>query len=122
MSFDTTYYTKVSDPVYGDRVSVVNAAAGAEYFWSKSWAVRGGLFTNVANTPDLDASRFNQDEKVDLYGMSLSVSNFTRNTSITFGGNLSTGSGDAQILSNTTNIQNVDVLSWMIFLSSSYSY
>jgi long-chain fatty acid transport protein len=122
LSFDTAYYTKVSDPVKGDRVSVVNAAVGAEYFWSKSWAVRGGLFTNIANTPELDPSRSNQEEKVDLYGMSLSVSNFTRNTSITFGGNLSTGSGDAQILSNTTSIQTVDVLSWMIFLSSSYSY
>jgi long-chain fatty acid transport protein len=122
VSLDTAYYTKVSDPVRGDRVGVLNAAVGAEYFWSRNWALRGGLFTNLANTPDLDPARFNQDEKIDLYGMSLSVSNFTRNTSITFGGSLTTGSGDAQILSNQTSIQNVDVLGWMIFLSSSYSY
>lgn len=122
LSFDTAYYTKVSDPVHGDRVSVVNAALGAEYFWSKSWAVRGGLFSNMANTPDIDPTRYNQDEKVDLYGMSLSVSNFTRNTSVTFGGSLTMGSGDAQILSNRTDIQNVEVEGWMIFLSSSYSY
>lgn len=122
LSGDLNYYTKVGDSARGDRVSVLNAAVGAEYFWSRSWAVRGGLFTNLANTPDLEAGRFNQDEKIDLYGMSLSVSNFTRNTSITFGGNLSMGSGDAQILANSSSIQTVDSISWMIFLSSSYSY
>ena len=122
LSGDLNYYTKVSDPVRGDRVSVMNVSVGAEYFLDKSWAVRGGLFSNLANTPDLEAGRFNQDEKIDLYGMSLSISNFTRNTSITFGGNLSMGSGDAQILANTASTQNVDSMSWMIFLSSSYSY
>ncbi len=122
LSFDTAYYTKVSDPVRGDKVKVLNAALGAEYFWSRNWAVRGGLFTNMANTPDIDPARYNQDEKIDLYGLSLSVSSFTRNTSVTFGGNLTTGSGDAQILANRTEIQNVDVTGWMLFLSSSYSY
>jgi long-chain fatty acid transport protein len=122
LSGDVNYYTKVSDPVRGDRVAVMNVALGAEYFLNKSWAVRGGLFSNMANTPDVEAGRFNQDEKIDLYGLSLSISNFTRNTSITFGGNLSMGSGDAQILANTASIQSVDSTSWMIFLSSSYSY
>lgn len=122
VSFDTTYYTKVSDPVNGDRVSVVNAAVGTEYYWSKSWAVRGGLFTNMANTPELDPSRYNQDEKIDMYGMSASVSNFGRNTSITLGGTLTTGSGDAQMLSGSTTIQTVDVFGWSVYLSSSYSY
>jgi hypothetical protein len=76
----------------------------------------------MANTPALDPARFNQEEKVDLYGMSLSISNFTRNTSISFGGSITTGSGKAQIQQDVSNIQNVDVLGWLIFLSSSYSY
>jgi hypothetical protein len=76
----------------------------------------------MANTPDLDPSRFNQDEKVDLYGASLSISNYSRNTSVTFGGSMATGSGKAQILRDSSNIQTVDISSWMIFLSSSYSY
>lgn len=122
ISADAAYYTKVSDPVNGDRVSVMNVAIGSEYFLNKNWALRGGLYTNMANTPDLDASRFNQDEKIDLYGMSLSISNYSRNTSVTFGGSIASGSGDAQILSGSSNIQTVDVESWMIFLSSSYSY
>lgn len=118
---DGTYYTKVGDPD-GDRVSVFNAAVGAEYYMSKNLAVRGGVFTNMANTPELQAGRSNQDEKIDYYGLSSSISHFTRNTSLTFGANISTGSGDAQIIGNNTNIQSVDSTSWTIFVSSSYSY
>jgi len=121
LSADLSYYTKVENP-NGDRVNVVNLALGSEYFLDKNWAVRGGLFTNMANTPELDPTRFNQEEKVDLYGMSLSISNFTRNTSVSFGGAVTTGSGKAQIQQDVSNIQNVDVLGWLIFLSSSYSY
>jgi len=122
VSVDGAYYTKVSDLTFGDRVSVFNMAAGAEYYLSRNWAVRGGLFSNMANTPELVASRTDQLEKVDLYGASLSISNFTRNTSISFGGSMSMGTGKAQILSNSDSIQNVDSTNWMLFLSSTYSY
>jgi long-chain fatty acid transport protein len=122
VSADASYYTKVTDPVNGDRVSVVNVAVGTEYFLNKSWAVRGGLYSDLANTPKLDPTRTNQDEKIDLYGMSLSVSNFSRNTSITLGGSITSGSGKAQILSGSSEIQKVDQAGWMMFLSSSYSY
>ncbi len=122
VSADAAYYTKVTDAVNGDRVSVMNIALGTEYFLNKSWAVRGGLYTDMANTPKLDPALTNQDEKIDLYGMSLSISNFSRNTSITLGGSLTMGTGKAQILSGSKDIQNVDQAGWMMFLSSSYSY
>ena len=121
VSADAAYYTKVSDPE-GDRVKVLNLAVGTEYFLDRSWAVRGGLFSDLANTPELDPNRTDQDEKIDLYGLSLSISNFSRNTSITLGGSLTMGSGKAQILSGIKEIQNVDQAGWMMFLSSSYSY
>ena len=119
---DGTYYKKVTDEVFGDRVSVFNGAVGTEYYLNKNWAVRGGLFSNLANTPDLQAGRTNQDEKIDYYGASASISNFTRNTSITLGGNMSKGSGHAQVIGNSTNIQTVSSTSWTMYLSSSYSY
>jgi long-chain fatty acid transport protein len=122
VSADAAYYTKVTDPVNGDRVSVMNLAVGTEYFLSKSWAVRGGIYSDLANTPKLDPTRANQDEKIDLYGLSMSVSNFSRNTSITLGGSITSGSGKAQILSGSNEIQKVDQAGWMMFLSSSYSY
>lgn len=119
---DADYYSKVTDPVFGDRVKVVNGAIGTEYYLDKNWAVRGGLFSNLANTPDLVQGRTGQDEKIDIYGASASISNFTRNTSITLGGNYTKGSGQSQILGNSTDIQDVKTTGWMVFLSSSYSY
>ena len=123
VSADAAYYTKVSDPVNGDRVDVLNLAVGTEYFLSKSWALRGGVYSDLANTPQLDPNRTNQDEKIDLYGVSMSISNFSRNTSITLGGSVTMGSGKAQILGGgSKEIQNVDQAGWMMFLSSSYAY
>jgi len=122
VSGDASYYTKVSDPINGDRVNVMNVALGTEYFLNKNWAMRGGLYSDMANTPKLDANRANQDEKIDLYGLSLSISNYSRNTSVTLGGSMTMGSGKAQILSGSKEIQNVDQAGWMMFLSSSYAY
>ncbi len=122
LSMDGAYYTKVKDPVNGDRVSVLNAAVGTEYYLDRNWALRGGLFTNMANTPKIDPSRYNQDENVDLYGVSLSISNFSRNTSVSLGGSYSMGSGKAQVLSGSSAIQDLKEAGWTLFLSSSYSY
>ncbi len=55
-------------------------------------------------------------------GGTMSISHFTRNTSVTLGGGLALGSGKAQILSGRTDIQTVDSKGWMLFLASSYSY
>lgn len=121
-ALDGKYYAKVDDPVFGNRVSVLNGSFGAEYYMSRSWALRAGIFTDLANTPDLDSSLSGQFEKIDLYGVSASISNFSRNTSITLGGSLTSGSGKAQIVTDSTELQNVDALGWTIFLSSSYSY
>lgn len=121
-SLDLSYNTKVTDPEFKDRVSVVNAAIGAEYFLSRSWAVRGGFFTDLANTPDIEAGKTGQLENVDLYGLSASISHFTRNTSLTFGGSVTQGDGKAQVLAASTEVQNLKVAGWMLFLSSSYSY
>ncbi len=122
LSGDVIYSASVSDPNFGDKVAVVNGAVGAEYFLSKNWAIRGGLFTDMANTPEVKSGRINQEEHVDLYGLSLSTSNFTRNTSITLGTSITKGKGDAQIIGDVTDIQTVNVTTWMVFLSSTYSY
>ena len=64
----------------------------------------------------------NQPEHVDLYGGTLSISSFSRNTSVTLGGGITDGTGKAQILNNSTNIQDTVSKSWTLFLSSTYSY
>lgn len=122
ISFDGIYNEKVTDPNYGDKTAVFNAALGAEYYFSRNWAMRGGLFTDVANTHEVVAGRVNQPENVDLYGISFSVSNFTRNTSVTLGTSVAKGAGKAQVISGDTSIQRLEVENWMLFLSSNYSY
>ncbi len=122
MSIDATYYFNVHDPNFGDKKAVLNLALGTEYYFNKDWAIRGGVFTNRANTPDLDPAQLNQREHMDLCGASLSFSRFTRNTSVSLGGIVNYGTGKAQIERNNPAIQDASTFGWTLFLSSSYSY
>jgi long-subunit fatty acid transport protein len=106
------------------RISVTNFALGAEYYLNPRWALRGGFYTDFANTPNLQSNftAYNQPEHVDLYGLAFSFSHFTRNSSLSFGFNYTTGSGKAQIVSGSTTLQDVSVEGLGIFMAASYSY
>lgn len=129
---DLNYFTKVNEQDFEldngqvfqlpTTEAVTNLALGTEYYFTKNWAVRGGLFTNYANTPAVQEGATNQSEHIDLYGGTLSISNFTRNTAVTLGTGLTYGSGKAQIIGGSMSNQTLDQQGWMIFLSSSYSY
>lgn len=103
------------------RTSVINGALGAEYYINKNWAVRGGLFTDIANTPDLVSDGTYQLEHIDMYGGSMTVSHFTKNTSISCGGSYKFGNGKSQIMP-TSPVQDVTANNWTLFISSSYTY
>ncbi len=129
---DVSYFTKVNEQdvdvnntIYVLRSTakaVTNIALGTEYYLTKVWAMRAGFFTDYANTPKISAGVAGQNEHIDLYGGTLSLSHFTRNTSVTLGGGYTYGSGKAQIIGGRTDIQTADSKGWMLFLSSSYSY
>lgn len=102
------------------RNAVMNGAIGAEYYINKNWALRGGLFTDYANTPKLVAGGKDQKEHIDMYGGSLTVSHFTKNTSISCGGSYKYGSGKSQIDGGA--IQDAVANNWTLFISSSYTY
>ena len=119
VSGDINHFTEVKDQL-ADEVN--NIALGAEYYFTRNWALRGGFFTDYANTPKVSSGRINQLEHIDLYGGTLSISRFTRNTAVTLGGGYTYGTGKAQIIGNSTDIQNAESQGWMFFLSSSYSY
>ena len=132
VSGDIQYFTKVNeqDATIGGQSYVLrhlaepvtNIALGTEYYLSKNWALRAGFFTDKSNTPNVEAGGMNQPEHIDLYGGTMSISSFTRNTSVTLGGGITAGTGNAQIVSNNTRIQSVTSRGWSLFLSSSYSY
>jgi long-chain fatty acid transport protein len=121
LSGDFLYYAKTIDPNFGNREATWNLALGTEYYLSENWALRGGIFSNKANTPEIKAGDVNALDHVDLYGGTLSISRFTRQSSISLGGSYSFGSGKAQILGND-RIQDMSMQTSTFFLSASYSY
>jgi len=128
---DLNYFTKVDeqDVVVNNQVyvlrplanAVTNIALGTEYYLAKTWAMRAGFFTDFSNTPKISSGDVGQNEHIDLYGGTLSISHFTRNTSVTLGGAYTMGGGKAQI-TGSSSIQDAESKGWMVFLSSSYSH
>lgn len=119
LSADMVHHTPVTDPNFGDKVATTNFAIGAEYYLSKKWALRMGAYTNNANTPAIQAGVTNIEERINIYGASMSLTNFTGDTSVTVGGSLNYGRGQSQITSDTS-VQNATTSGWLLFLSSSY--
>ncbi len=99
-----------------------NAAAGGEFYLNPRIALRLGLFTDNANTPELVAGRRDQPEHIDLYGMSASLTRFTRSSSLTLGLSARAGRGQAQILAGQSAIQTVTTTALTLYLSAAYSY
>lgn len=127
-SGELDYYGATRDNIAGDLQSVVNFAFGLEYYLNPRLALRGGLFSNYANTPDLRDTNVTtlQPEHIDLMGVSISISRFTRSSQLTLGLVNSRGSGTAQLFSprsdNTAALQDVDTSTFTLFLAASYSY
>ncbi len=119
ISADWSYHTAVNDSTFGDKVATYNLALGTEYYINRKWAVRGGVYTNFANTPNIQAGVTNIEEHVNLYGLSLSLTNFSGSASVTVGGSMNYGTGQAQLVEGK-GVQNASTLGWLMFLSSSY--
>ena len=124
VSADINHYTAVHYTVVRDYdfEAVTNFSLGAEYYLAKAWAMRAGFFTDFANTQKISKNDIDQDEHIDLYGATLSLSHFTRNTSVTLGAGYTYGEGDAQIVGGINQVQDVTSEGLMLFLSSSFSY
>lgn len=119
VSCDVDYFESVSSE---NKESVVNVSLGVEYYLSEKHAVRGGFYTDMANTPDLRSGDKNQDDHIDIYGVTGSFTRFTRSSALTVGFNYAYGVGDAQPVVGTTNIYDAKFQAITIFLSGSYSY
>ena len=100
---------------------IVNIALGSEYYINEKLALRGGLYTNAAHTPKLSSSIANQDEHIDLYGLSLSLTSFTRSSSVSLGLSYAFGTGDAQAIADSTAIHDIELRNLTIFISATYT-
>lgn len=117
LSADIIYYTKTDN--YKD---LWNFSAGFEYYIKDNFAVRGGVFTDKANTPKVRSGYINQRDNVDRYGTSLALAYITKNTSFSAGFVYSYGTGNAQIVGGSPAIQKMRTDSVTFFIGSSHSY
>jgi long-chain fatty acid transport protein len=121
VSGDISYNGKVVDDVFGNREPTLNFALGTEYYLNEKWAIKGGFFTDKANTPEIKTGDSDAYDHVDFYGGSLSTSYFTRQSSITLGATYRNGVGQAQIMGGQA-IQEVSSQAITYFLSSTFFY
>ncbi len=118
LSLDLKYFEEIDDKQF-----VLNAALGAEYYINDYIALRGGLYSDLANTPELTKGVINKyNEHLDIYGASFSTTLFSNRTSITLGINYSFGSGDSQIISGDTTIRDVEYSNLAFQIATSFSY
>jgi long-chain fatty acid transport protein len=108
-----------------DVENTINFALGLEYYLTNAIPVRTGFFTNFANTPPLEGKApvgsDNRDMHADLFGISLSLSWQSRNSSITLGGFYQFGSGKAEIV-ELNQIQDVKIGMFQVALTGSAKY
>jgi long-subunit fatty acid transport protein len=128
LSGDLIYNGATDASLVSARESVLNFAVGAEYYLNSQWAVRSGLYSNYANTPELRTTGVSgiQPEHVDMYGLSVSISHFLRSSSLSFGFTFMNGNGKAQLFSpdssGNTSLQDVNIFTLTSFLSVSSSF
>ncbi len=120
-SADISYFEEVISDGFNAE-EVINFAMGFEYYFNAEWAIRGGYFTNNANTPEISTTGINQLDHVDLSGISISVTKFSRSSSLTIGLASSSGDGEAQVISRRPEIQDLEHSMQTIYLSTSYNF
>jgi len=120
-SADISYFESVDSDTF-EAEEVINYALGVEYYFSPLWAIRGGLYTNNTNTPNVSSGSLNQRDHVDLTGISLSISRFSETSSVTLGFAATSGDGEAQIVTGSSQIQDVDQTSQTVYLSTAYNF
>ena len=106
---------------YYERNSVLNMAAGLEYYVVPAVPVRVGVFTNNDARSDVDKKYAGQPDHVDYSGMSLFASWVQPNSQIGAGIVLQNGTGSAQKLGNAV-IQDVEATSSTFAFSATHSF
>ena len=123
LSTDITHYTeaKSGNMDYYKREAVTNFAAGSEFYFTPSLALRFGLFTNNDSRPVLDKSKNAQRDHVDYTGLSLFMAWVQPNSQVALGTVAQVGSGEAQ-KTGSYDIQAVSASATTIAFSATHSF
>lgn len=124
VSADLIYHSSVtqSSDAFFDKTDTLDGALGAEWYWSPQWALRSGVYTSYASTPELNPDSVNQAPHIDRYGATLSVARFTQTSSLSLGLLGRYGVGESQLVADSTEIQQTTDLDITLFFSTSYRY
>lgn len=117
---DIKYYSEDSAYTAYKTIPVVNVALGSEWFVSEGLVLRGGLYTNNANTPKLVYPKTNQPNHVDFLGLTASVTFANPGSSFTLCTQLARGEGKGQILNGYTEQQDIEALFGALYITASY--
>ncbi len=118
-SCDIDYFEAVPDE---NKRAVANISIGTEYYLSDRYALRGGLYSDMANSQPLKRGYTDQADYVNIFGITGGITRFTRTTSMTFGFNYASGEGEAQPVGGVTDIYKTDTRALTLFFSGSYGY
>lgn len=99
-----------------------NVSTGVEWYITQNFPLRLGFFTDNANTPELDDGKTDQLDHVNLYGGSFSIGYATSSMSVNLGATISGGVGKAQMIGNSTEIQDLEAFAVTVFISGGYSF
>ncbi len=130
VSLDASFYIPIQQldenfnvaDLSAERVFTWNINTGVEWYITPNFPIRAGFFTDMANTPEVEDGIQNQQEHVDLFGGSFSFGYATSSMSVNIGGTFSGGVGEAQILGNSNDIQELHALNVNLFISGGYSF
>jgi hypothetical protein len=114
---DLKYYNKIDEKVY-----VLNAALGTEYYPSEHFAIRAGLYSDMSNAQTVKSDAVHEVDHFDIYGATLSGTWFSGRTSLSLGIGYGFGSGDAQVFSDSLRVYDVDYSNLNVHISTSFSY
>ena len=122
-----------SDVIYNSAVKAtegftakemtLDGALGLEWYWTPRWAVRSGVFTSMANTPELNNTDTYQNPHIDRYGGTISFARFSQGSSISLGVMAVYGEGQTQLFGSIPKlIQTTTSLNLNAFFTTSYRY
>lgn len=117
---EVNYHSGDSNFKEYELTPTLNWALGSEWFLSESFALRGGIYSNQANTPTVSSGSTNQPDHVDMVGGSLGISFLKPGSSFTLGASWASGTGKGQAIAGTTSSQELTRTVLALSLSGSY--
>jgi len=124
LSADAIYHSPTDATLgFAAHEFTLDGALGVEWYWSPKWALRSGMYTSFANTPNLVIGQTNQEQHVNLYGATFSVTRFNQGSSISLGILANYGVGESQLFSNLESVlQDTTLAGATAYFTTSYRY